>query len=281
MEQLSAAGWVGQASGQVQELTGLDPATVEQLASVHDPRYVQALQRLAAQNKTQFLDGDTYATGASFDAASRAAGIGIGLADAIGRAFRAGREAPPVGFALCRPPGHHAIPRGPMGFCLMSTVAITARHIQSMGYRRVLIFDFDVHHGNGTQVRIGGPTHPGATGISHDGLSFASRAQDAFWEDPDVLFISTHQANSYPGTGKMGEVGAGAGEGATINVVLPADSGDAAARAALEEVVGPAADRFRPDFILVRYKSRLPYPPPRELPPALNLFAVLIVQCWL
>jgi acetoin utilization deacetylase AcuC-like enzyme len=142
------------------------------------------------------------------------------------RRAAAGGGAAPSGFALCRPPGHHALPKSAMGFCIFSNAALAARHAQAVhGLRRVLIYDFDVHHGNGTA--------------------------DTFAADPDVLYISTHQAGSYPGTGAVLETGTGAGEGATLNVPLPGGAGDAAARAALEDVIGPAAERFKPDIILV------------------------------
>jgi acetoin utilization deacetylase AcuC-like enzyme len=142
------------------------------------------------------------------------------------RRAASGGGAAPAGFALCRPPGHHALPKSAMGFCLFSNAALAARHAQAVhGLQRVLIYDFDVHHGNGTA--------------------------DTFAADPDVLYISTHQDGSYPGTGTLLETGTGAGEGASLNVPLPGGAGDVGARAALEEVIGPAAERFKPDIILV------------------------------
>ena len=205
-------------------------ATPEQIALVHDSQYLPALERRcgAMESGAAAVDleggGPTYAAAATHAAALRAAGAGVALVDACADADALG-ERPPVGFSVCRPPGHHAVPKGPMGFCVLSNIAVAARHAQRRGYKRVLVYDFDVHHGNGTQ--------------------------DAFYSDPDVLFVSTHQRGSYPGTGAANEVGEGAGEGANINLPLPGGAGAMAARLAFDAIVAPAAQRFKPDIILV------------------------------
>ena len=162
----------------------------------------------------------TYIVPESFDVALLAAGGAIRAVEAV-----VGGEAQSA-FALVRPPGHHAVPDAPMGFCLFNNVAIAARYAQHyLGIGRVLIVDFDVHHGNGTQ--------------------------DVFYEDPSVLFISTHQENIYPYTGRATETGAGAGEGYTVNVPLPAHAGEKAFERVLQEVITPAAARFKPELVLV------------------------------
>ncbi|KAH7566090.1 hypothetical protein JRO89_XS08G0082900 [Xanthoceras sorbifolium] len=169
-----------------------------------------------------FLSHDVLQT---FQESLVAAGAGIALVDSVVRASRSNAD-PPMGFALVRPPGHHAIPNGPMGFCVFGNVAIAARYTQRVhGLKRVFIIDFDVHHGNGTN--------------------------DAFYDDPDIFFLSTHQDGSYPGTGKFDEVGHGDGEGTTLNLPLPGGSGDIAMRTVFDEVIVPCAQRFKPDIILV------------------------------
>ncbi|KAG5629145.1 hypothetical protein H5410_000862, partial [Solanum commersonii] len=229
----------------------------------------------------------------TFQESLLAAGAGISLVDSVVAASRVSKD-PPVAFALIRPPGHHAVPKGAMGFCVLGNIVIAARYAQRMhGLKRVFIIDFDVHHGNGTN--------------------------DAFYEDPDIFFLSTHQltedmtldkkmlrarirledrgrwldmtcasfslpwtqpykkmwkarirledyslffraevywkspqkAGSYPGTGKIDQIGSGNGEGSTLNLPLPGGSGDTAMRTVFDEVIVPCAQRFKPDIILV------------------------------
>jgi len=129
-------------------------------------------------------------------------------------------------FALVRPPGHHATPDKAMGFCIVNNAAVAAAHaVAAHGLSRVLLVDFDVHHGNGTQ--------------------------DAFYEDPRVLYFSTHQSPAYPGTGRADETGHGPGAGFTVNVPLPPDVGDAGFLQAFDTILMPLADRFRPELVLV------------------------------
>jgi acetoin utilization deacetylase AcuC-like enzyme len=195
------------------------PVTPERLAQVHSARYVEQVQRVARQGGGH-LDMDTYVRPASYDAALLAAG---GLVEAT-RAVLDGQLA--NAFALVRPPGHHALRDRGMGFCLFNNVAIAARYaLAERGLDRVLIVDFDVHHGNGTQ--------------------------DAFEADPSVMFISTHQFPYYPGTGHWRETGRGAGTGSIVNVPLAGSIGDEGFAQIFREVVGPAAWRFQPQIILV------------------------------
>ncbi|KAG5529029.1 hypothetical protein RHGRI_029635 [Rhododendron griersonianum] len=219
------------------ELQNFRPASVDDVASVHARAYVSGLEKAMDQAVEQgiiFIDGSgpTYATATTFQESLIAAGAGISLVDSVVMsqsktlvAASKVRQEPPIGFALIRPPGHHAVPKGPMGFCVFGNVAIAARYAQRVhGLKRVLIIDFDVHHGNGTN--------------------------DAFYDDPDIFFLSTHQDGSYPGTGKMDQIGNGNGEGATLNLPLPAGSGDMAMRTVFDEVILPCAQRFQPDIIL-------------------------------
>lgn len=127
----------------------------------------------------------------------QAVGAALELVDRVVEASESGKGTP-TGFGICRPPGHHALPTAPMGFCLFSSIAIAARYAQQRHHlSRVMIFDFDVHHGNGTN--------------------------DIFVDDPSVLFVSTHQSGAYPGTGHITEVGTGIGQGATLNIPLPGE----------------------------------------------------------
>ncbi|XP_039058867.1 histone deacetylase 14 [Hibiscus syriacus] len=214
----------------VLELQNFHLASVDDVASVHAKAYVFGLEKAMDQASEQGLividgSGPTYATSTTFHESLVAAGAGLALVDSVVAASKNQLD-PPTAFALIRPPGHHAIPEGPMGFCVFGNVAIAARYAQRVhGLKRVFIIDFDVHHGNGTN--------------------------DAFFEDPDIFFLSTHQAGSYPGTGKIDQIGKGAGEGATLNLPLPGGSGDTAMRTVFDEVIVPCAQRFKPDIFLV------------------------------
>ena len=190
----------------------------EALSRVHDPRYVAGVRRFAADGGG-WLDGDTYVTPDSVAIAALAAGAGLAAVDAAldGRARH--------GFVLARPPGHHATPTRGMGFCLFNTIAVAAAHALARGLERVLIVDWDVHHGNGTQ--------------------------DAFYDTDQVLFVSLHQSPLYPGTGSADERGAGRGAGYTINVPLPAGTDDETYWDVFDEIVLPAAHDYRPRLVLV------------------------------
>jgi acetoin utilization deacetylase AcuC-like enzyme len=192
-------------------------ATDEELSRVHDPLYLAALDPL--RGKSGFLDADTYFGPRSVEAARKAAGAVVSMVD------RMIDTEIPKGVALVRPPGHHARPGRAMGFCLLNSVAVAAAHARARGLSRVLIVDWDVHHGNGTQ--------------------------EMFWRRPDVLYTSTHQFPFYPGTGAAGEVGEGDGHGFTVNVPLSAGGDDGVYRAAFERVLLPVAEEYAPDLVLV------------------------------
>ncbi|XP_074308612.1 histone deacetylase 14, chloroplastic isoform X2 [Silene latifolia] len=217
-------------SSEIIELKNFKPASTEDVISVHESAYVLGLEQAMGKASDQGLiliegSGPTYATSSTFQDSLIAAGAGLAVVDSVVAASRYSAE-PPAGFALIRPPGHHAIPKGPMGFCVFGNIAIAARYAQRVhGLKRVFIIDFDVHHGNGTH--------------------------DAFYEDPDIFFLSTHQDGSYPGTGKINEVGRGQGEGASLNLPLPGGSGDLAMRTVFDEVIVPCVQNFKPDIILV------------------------------
>ena len=193
------------------------PATKDELARIHDPRYVDAI--LALRGKSARLDEDTATSPGSVDAALLAAGAGIEL---VGNVLDGTIE---NGFALVRPPGHHALADRAMGFCIFNNIAVAAASAIGRGISRVLIVDWDVHHGNGTQ--------------------------DIFYDRRDVLFFSTHQAPFYPGTGDAAETGKGLGEGYTLNVPLRAGLSDADYVLAFNEILVPAAEAYKPELVLV------------------------------
>ena len=195
-------------------------ATEEELTRVHSLALVERVRAAADPYRDHWLDVDTYVVGKSYEAALRSAGGVMAAADAVldGDVRSA--------FCLVRPPGHHATPGQAMGFCLFNNVAVTAAHLlEARGLNRVAIIDFDVHHGNGTQ--------------------------DIFYRDGRVLYFSTHQHPFYPGTGYFNETGEGPGQGAIVNVPLPAGTGDEAYLRAYREVCVPVVRRFRPEMILV------------------------------
>ncbi len=193
------------------------PAALEELVRVHDEGYVRALQERCARGGGS-LDADTVVDEGSFAVALRAAGAGLEAVERLD-AGEAGSA-----FVVVRPPGHHARRDRAMGFCLFNNIAVTAAALLARG-ERVLVLDWDAHHGNGTQ--------------------------ELFYEEADLLFVSLHQYPWYPGTGALGETGAGDGAGTTINVPLPAGSRGDAYRRAVEEVVVPATEVFAPSWLLV------------------------------
>ena len=194
------------------------PATFDQLARVHDPHYIEALER-AAQQGGGWIDGDTYMGSRSFEVASFASGAAIAAVDAAlnGKAKQ--------GFVLSRPPGHHARPSAGMGFCLFDTIAVGAAHALASGIERVAIVDWDVHHGNGTQ--------------------------EIFWASPNVFFASIHQWPLYPGTGAASETGVDAGKGFTLNVPLSAGAGNDRYLLALDVAILPKLRDYRPELVMV------------------------------
>jgi len=194
-------------------------ASIDQVARVHSPSYVSGIESFV-KSGGGYLDGDTVASPASYEAALYAAGGVIAAVDAV----MSGDVT--YSFALVRPPGHHAVHSAAMGFCIFNNIAIAARDaITKHKLDRVMIVDFDVHHGNGTQ--------------------------DAFYHDSDVLYFSTHQYPFYPGSGAVEEIGSGDGEGYTVDVPMPGGCGDAEYMRAFEEVLVPVTRRFKPQLILV------------------------------
>jgi acetoin utilization deacetylase AcuC-like enzyme len=189
----------------------------EDLLPTHTEEHLARLE--AWRGRQGNLDADTYVAPSSVEAAQSAAGGCMAMVEAL----YAGPE--DFGFALVRPPGHHATRGRAMGFCLLNNAAIAANHARHMGARRVVIVDWDVHHGNGTQ--------------------------DIFWDDPSVLYASVHQAPLFPGTGMLSEVGGAHAAGTTVNVPLDAGADDGVYRLAFERVILPIIENFQADFLIV------------------------------
>jgi acetoin utilization deacetylase AcuC-like enzyme len=192
--------------------------TDEQLLRVHPPEYVERVRVMSARGAA--FDLDTPTSPGSWEAALRAAGGACALVESLlGDGER-------TGFSALRPPGHHAEFARAMGFCLFANVAIAARHaLDSLGAGRVLVLDWDVHHGNGTNT--------------------------IFHGSAEVLFASIHQYPFWPGSGPLGDIGSGDGEGYSMNLPVPAGTGEGAFLSLVEHVVGPAARQYRPDLILI------------------------------
>jgi acetoin utilization deacetylase AcuC-like enzyme len=195
------------------------PAGLEELILCHYPHYVQMVEEFS-QRGGGMLDADTYANQYSYEAAIKAVGGLIDLTTAVvdGQLDN--------GFVLGRPPGHHAVPHRSMGFCLFGTVAITSRVLcEYKGLERVAIIDFDVHHGNGTQAILE--------------------------DDPNIMFISSHQFPFYPGSGNYNEIGEGQAKGTKINLPLQAGTEDDGVKQLYSEIVFPSLRRFQPQLLLV------------------------------
>jgi len=187
------------------------------LSLVHTQKHIEAIR--FASEFGENIDSDTICSLLSYDAANMAVGAGIVALDGIkdGEFERA--------FCAVRPPGHHATPTQAMGFCLFNNIAISARYAQSIGYDKVMIIDFDVHHGNGTQ--------------------------DTFWEDDTVFYFSSHQSFAYPGTGAERDKGEGRGKGFTANFLMMPESSDRELLDIYENDLPPLIDSFNPDIILI------------------------------
>jgi acetoin utilization deacetylase AcuC-like enzyme len=208
---------VAQVLGSDLVMVPAERAPLAALERVHLPSYVERVEHLCADGGGR-LDPDTFVCPDSWDTALRSAGAGLQAVDAL-RTNSGG-----MAFVATRPPGHHALADRAMGFCVFNNVAVTAAALAAAG-ERVLIVDWDVHHGNGTQ--------------------------DIFWNDPSVLYVSTHQSPLYPGTGDAHEVGGGDAVGLTVNVPLPAGATGDVVQRALGDVAAPVIDAFGPTWVLV------------------------------
>ena len=193
------------------------PATLDEVRTIHSPGYIEQVRTISGRGGG-YLDLDTVVSPQSYEAALMAAG---GVITGVERVVADLDNA----FALVRPPGHHALPNRGMGFCIFNNVAIGARCAQKMGLEKVLIVDWDVHHGNGTSA--------------------------VFYDDRSVMYFSTHQFPHYPSTGRVKELGMDGAEGFTVNVPLPWGTGDSGYLTVFEEVMKPVAMEFDPDIVLV------------------------------
>jgi acetoin utilization deacetylase AcuC-like enzyme len=192
-------------------------ASNDELARVHTPAYLESLGQWAG--KSGALDADTFVSPSSVAAARRAAGGALAIAEGLSRGQAA------LGIGLLRPPGHHARPGTAMGFCLLNNAAVAAAHARALGAERVLVLDWDVHHGNGTE--------------------------EIFYGDPGVLYVSLHQSPYYPGSGAAADLGVAEGRGYNVNLPLSAGAGDAVYLAAFEGVIAPIVEAYRPSLAIV------------------------------
>ncbi len=193
-------------------------ASLEELTRVHDREHVDRV--FATAGRATALDPDTFTSPESAEVARLAAGAGLTAVETVLQA-----DGPRRALAMVRPPGHHAERNSAMGFCLFNNVAVAAAHARALGLERVAIVDYDVHHGNGTQ--------------------------GSFYDDPSVLFISSHQFPYYPGSGAAAEIGRGEGRGFTVNLPLEAGAEDADYDRIYRDVVVPVLTQFRPQLILI------------------------------
>ena len=209
-----------QLSDRMQKITP-QPVTRDLILSVHTQDYLDQLIWVSSNHAEMvLLNPDTYFGPTSLEIARLAAGGVVGAVDEVlsGRAANA--------LAVVRPPGHHAVPDNAMGFCLLGNVAVASQFARrEYDLERIMIVDFDVHHGNGTQ--------------------------DMLYDDPHTLFISTHQSPFYPGTGGIKETGTGAGQGYTVNIPLRSGHGDSSYAAIYEQVIWSLAERYQPQLIMV------------------------------
>ncbi|VVB70997.1 Histone deacetylase domain protein [uncultured archaeon] len=194
-----------------------EPVTRDQIAAIHGERYIDQV-RAISEHGGGYLDIDTILSRGSYDASLMAAGGAIAAVDATMNGFD-------HAFALVRPPGHHAMPNRGMGFCIFNNVAIAAKHALGRGLERVLIVDWDVHHGNGTNA--------------------------IFYSERSVLYFSVHQYPHYPGTGKATDVGEDGAEGTKVNVPLPTGTGDEGYLMAFREILRPIALEYKPQAIII------------------------------